>query len=62
MFEKLVRIYHPGADLYVPGEAPAAASARTIAKLKAGDATFHEATFAHGGLMDRNDMVRVQGE
>ncbi|MEY4034809.1 MAG: hypothetical protein RL492_2003, partial [Verrucomicrobiota bacterium] len=62
MFEKLVRIYHPGEDLYVPGEAPAAASARTIAKLKAGDATFHEATFAHGGLMARTDMVRVQGE
>ena len=62
MFEKLVRIYHPGKDLYIAGEAPAAASARTIAKLQAGDATFHEATFAHGGLMARTDMVRVHGE
>ena len=31
MFEKLVRVYHPGDDLYVPGEGPTEASARTLA-------------------------------
>ena len=62
MFEKLVRIYHPGEDCYVQGEAPATASARTIAKIKSGDTTLHEATFAHGGLMARTDMLRVHGD
>ena len=61
MFEKLVRIYHPGEDMYVPMESHAEASARTIAKIKAGDCTLHETTFAHGDLMARCDMVRVTG-
>jgi hypothetical protein len=61
MFEKLVRIYHPGEDMYVPKESHAEASARTIAKIKAGDCTLHETTFAHGDLMARSDMVRVTG-
>ena len=61
MFEKLVRIYHPGEDMYVPKESAAEASARTLAKIKAGDGTLHEATLAHGGLMARCDMLRVTG-
>ena len=62
MFEQLVRIYHPGEDLYVPGDSPETASARTITKVKSGDGTLHEATFAHAGLMARTDMVRVHGD
>jgi len=61
MFEKLVRIYHPGEDMFVPKESHAEASTRTIAKIKAGDCTLHETTFAHGDLMARCDMVRVTG-
>ena len=61
MFEKLVRIYHPGEDMYVPKESHAAASARTLAKIKAGDCTLHETTFTHGDLMARTDMIRVHG-
>ena len=61
MFEKLVRVYHPGEDLYVPGEGPTEASARTLARIRAGDGMLHEATFAHGNLMARSDMVRVSG-
>ena len=61
MFEKLVRIYHPGEDMYVPKESHAEACARTLAKIKAGDCTLHETTFAHGDLMARCDMVRVTG-
>ena len=61
MFEKLVRLYHPGEDMYVPKQSHAEASARTIAKIKAGDCTLHETTFAHGSLMARSDMVRVSG-
>ena len=59
MFEKLVRIYHPGDDMFVPKESHADASARTLAKIKAGDCTLHEATFAVGSLMARTDIVRV---
>ena len=62
MFEKLVRVYHPGEDMFVPKESHTEASARTIAKIKAGDCTLHETTFAHGDLMARCDMVRVTGE
>lgn len=61
MFEKLVRVYHPGEDLYVPNEAHDQASARTLARIKAGDGMLHEATFAHDGLMARSDMVRIRG-
>jgi hypothetical protein len=61
MFEKLVRVYHPGEDMYVPKEPHATACARTIARIKAGDGLLHEATFAHDGLMARSDMVRVRG-
>jgi hypothetical protein len=62
MFEKLVKVYHPGEDMYVPKESHADASARTIAKIKAGDCMLHETTFAHGDLMARCDMVRVTGD
>ncbi len=62
MFEKLVRIYHPGDDMYVPKQSHAEASARTIAKIKAGDCMLHETTFAVGDLMARCDMVRVTGD
>ena len=61
MFEKLVRVYHPGEDMYVPKEPHAAACARTISRIKAGDGLLHEATFAHDGLMARSDMVRIRG-
>jgi hypothetical protein len=62
MFEKLVKVYHPGEDMFVPKESHADASARTIAKIKAGDCTLHEATFAAGSLMARSDIVRVTGD
>jgi hypothetical protein len=62
MFEKLVKVYHPGDDMFVPTESHADASARTLAKIKAGDCTLHEATFAVGDLMARCDMVRVTGD
>jgi len=62
MFEKLVKVYYPGEDMFVPKESHAEASARTIAKIKAGDCTLHEATFAVGDLMVRCDMVRVTGD
>jgi len=62
MFEKLVKVYHPGDDMYVPKESHADASARTIAKIKAGDCMLHETTFACGDLMARCDMVRVTGD
>lgn len=61
MFEKLVRIYHPGEDMYVPKEAHETAFARTLAKISTGDCTLHEATFTFDGLMARSDMVRVRG-
>lgn len=61
MFEKLVRVYHPGEDLYVPKEPHAEACDRTLARIQAGDGMLHEATFAHEGLMARSDMVRVRG-
>jgi len=61
MFEKLVRVYHPGEDMYVPKEPHSSACARTIARIKAGDGLLHEATFAHEGLMARSDMVRIRG-
>jgi hypothetical protein len=61
MFEKLVHVYHPGEDMYVPKEQHAEACLRSIAKIKAGDCILHEATFAHGNLMARTDMVRVRG-
>jgi hypothetical protein len=62
MFEKLVKVYHPGDDMFVPQESHAEASARTLAKIKAGDCTLHEATFAVGSLMARTDIVRVTGD
>jgi hypothetical protein len=62
VFERLVKVYHPGEVMFVPKESHAAASARTLAKIKAGDCTLHEATFAAGGLMARADMVRVTGD
>jgi len=62
MFEKLVKVYYPGEDMYVPKESHADASARTIAKIKAGDCMLHETTFAVGDLMARCDMVRVTGD
>jgi hypothetical protein len=62
MFEKLVKVYHPGEDMFVPKESHADASARTLAKIKAGDCMLHETTFAHGDLMARCDMVRVTGD
>jgi len=62
MFEKLVKVYYPGADMFVPQESHADASARTLAKIKAGDCTLHEATFAVGSLMARSDIVRVTGD
>jgi hypothetical protein len=62
MFEKLVKVYHPGEDMFVAKESHADASARTLAKIKAGDCTLHEATFAVGSLMARSDIVRVTGE
>ncbi|MGI9110372.1 MAG: DUF2779 domain-containing protein [Opitutales bacterium] len=62
MFEKLVKVYYPGQDLFVPQQSHAEASARTLALIKAGDCTLHEATFAAGGLMARTDMVRVSGD
>ena len=37
MFEQLVKVYHPGDDMFVPQESYADASARTLATLKAGD-------------------------
>ena len=61
MFEKLVRIYHPGEDMYVPKEKHDAAFARTLERITKGDCTLHEATFAYNGLMARTDMVRVRG-
>ena len=61
MFEKLVRVYHPGEDMYVPKEPHATACARTISRIKAGDGLLHEAAFAHDGLMARSDMVRIRG-
>jgi hypothetical protein len=62
MFEKLVKVYYPGEDMYVAKESHAEASARTLAKIKAGDCTLHEATFASGGLMARTDIMRVTGD
>jgi hypothetical protein len=62
MFEKLVRLYHPGEDMFVPKESHSEASARTIAKIKAGDCMLHETTFAVGDLMARCDMLRVTGD
>jgi hypothetical protein len=62
MFEKLVKVYHPGEDMHVPKESHADASARTLAKIKAGDCMLHETTFAVGSLMARCDMVRVTGD
>ena len=62
MFEKLVKVYYPGEDMFFPKESHAEASARTLAKIKAGDCTLHETTFAHGDLMARCDMVRVTGD
>ena len=62
MFEKLVKVYYPGEDMFVPKESHADASARTLAKIKAGDCTLHEATFAAGSLMARSDIVRVTGD
>ena len=62
MFEKLVKIYYPGDDMFVAKESHADASARTLAKIKAGDCTLHEATFAVGSLMARSDIVRVTGD
>jgi len=61
MFEKLVKVYYPGDDMFVPKESHTEASARTIAKIKAGDCMLHETTFAVGDLMARCDMVRVTG-
>ena len=61
MFEKLVRIYNPGEDMYVPKETHETAYARTLEKITGGDCTLHEATFTFGGLMARSDMVRVRG-
>ena len=62
MFEKLVKVYYPGEDMFVPKESHTEASARTLAKIKAGDCTLHEATFAAGSLMARSDIVRVTGD
>ncbi len=62
MFEKLVKVYYPGEDMFVPEESHADAAARTLAKIKAGDCTLHEATFAAGSLMARSDIVRVTGD
>jgi len=62
MFEKLVKVYYPGEDMFVAKESHADASARTIAKIKAGDCMLHETTFACGDLMARCDMVRVTGD
>jgi len=62
MFEKLVKVYHPGEDMFIPSESHAEASARTLAKIKAGDCTLHEVTFAAGSLMARADIVRVTGD
>jgi hypothetical protein len=62
MFEKLVKVYHPGEDMFVPKESHADACARTLAKIKAGDCTLHEATFAIGSLMARSDIIRVTGD
>jgi len=62
MFEKLVKVYYPGEDMFVPKESHADASARTLAKIKTGDCMLHETTFAVGDLMARCDMVRVTGD
>jgi hypothetical protein len=62
MFEKLVKVYYPGEDMFVSKESHAEASARTLAKIKAGDCMLHETTFAAGDLMARCDMVRVTGD
>jgi hypothetical protein len=62
MFEKLVKVYYPGDDMFVPKESHAEASARTLAKIKAGDCMLHETTFAVGDLMARCDMVRITGD
>jgi hypothetical protein len=62
MFEKLVKVYYPGEDMYVPKESHTEASARTLAKIKTGDCMLHETTFAVGDLMARCDMVRVTGD
>jgi len=62
MFEKLVKVYYPGDDMFVPKEIHTDASARTLAKIKAGDCMLHETTFAVGSLMARCDMVRVTGD
>lgn len=61
MFEKLVRVYYPGEDMYAPKEPHGDACSRTLSKIKAGDCMLHETTFAHGNLMARSDMVRVRG-
>ena len=61
MFEKLVRTYHPGDDMYVPKDTHKAAFARTLKRITNGDCMLHEATFAFNGLMARSDMVRVRG-
>jgi len=61
MFEKLVRIYYPGEDMYVPKETHEKAFARTLEHITKGDCTLHEATFTFNGLMARSDMVRVRG-
>jgi hypothetical protein len=62
MFEKLVKVYHPGEEMFIAKESHADASARTLSKIKAGDCTLHEATFAVGSLMARTDIVRVTGD
>jgi hypothetical protein len=62
MFEKLVKVYYPGEDMFVPKESHTEASARTLAKIKAGDCMLHETTFAMGDLMARCDMVRITGD
>jgi len=62
MFEKLVKVYYPGEDMFFPKESHADASVRTLAKIKAGDCMLHETTFAVGDLMARCDMVRVTGD
>jgi hypothetical protein len=48
--------------MFVAKESHTEASARTLAKIKAGDCTLHEATFAVGSLMARTDIVRVTGD
>jgi hypothetical protein len=62
MFEKLVKVYYPGDDMFVPKESHTEASNRTLAKIKAGDCMLHETTFAVGDLMARCDMVRITAD